>query len=52
MVLDLGGERDRVKVMFPFTLGTIPADQREDMSWDYGDFFLWAAYEELALDLT
>ena len=51
MVLDLGGERDRVKVLFPFTLGTIPSSKRSDMSWDYEDFFLWAAYEEKALNL-
>lgn len=36
--------------MIPFIVGTLPEANRTALSWSADDMFLWAAYEEKALN--
>ncbi|KAK6061549.1 EGF-like domain protein [Cooperia oncophora] len=51
MLEDLLSNPSQIKDMVPFIVGLQEGDSRENISWDYGDLFHWAAFEEKPLVL-
>ncbi|ETN86937.1 EGF-like domain protein [Necator americanus] len=51
MLEDLLRNPSQIKDMVPFIVGLQESDNRTELSWEYEDMFIWAAFEEKRLDL-